>query len=77
MLGNRRFVRHPAVTVRGATDHTLEQTQDGAHAIVVSDRGHQLHFRSTGVREADFHATGDQRFEQFVGSVHGGSCCYG
>ena len=68
--GNRRLVRHPAITIGRAGHHAFEQPQDRAHPVLPVNRGNQLHFRRAGVGETDLHAAGMQGLDKGFRTIH-------
>ncbi len=63
-------VGHSGIPVGGTGRHTLEQRQQRSHLRYVVERGHEVHLRCAGVREAVVDTGGDERAQQRMSTVH-------
>src|SRR5882757_10608198 len=65
-----RALHHAIVSVRGPRDDSLEQSQDASDPLDMVQSCDEMHFRCTGIREADVNAAGDERPRQALSTIH-------
>ena len=68
--GCRRPSRHSRITVGGAGDHALEQTEHATHRGLSIQRGDKMHLGGAGVGEADIDTVGEKYVAQPISAVH-------
>ena len=54
----RRFLNHARISIGGACDHALEETENATHFLNLIERGDDMDFRCTWIRKADLDASG-------------------
>src|SRR5690349_23487654 len=68
--GAGRLLGDAAVTVRHAGHRTLEETENGAHAVDLVERGDEVHFRRARIGETNLDAAVHQRADKALCAVH-------
>ena len=68
--GCGRPPRHSRITVGGAGDHALEQTEHATHRGLSIQGGDKMHLGGAGVGEADIDTVGEKYVAQPISAVH-------